>query len=581
MLKITDSFEEVWLIDTEYVSLPGERPDPVCLVAWELRSGRKLRLWKDRLGPVPPFSTAPECLLVAFYASAEVGFFLANGWPKPTRILDLFVEYRNRHNCLPTITGNNKLIGALAQYGLDTIGASEKQEMIDLIQHGEPWSNEEQTAILDYCESDVAALSRLLPIMLSYIDLPRAIHRGRYMAADASIMFTGTPIDVELLNRVIAKWPSIIDKLIAKVDSKYGCYDGRSFRRERFRKWLNSNGLWWPEENGQLLLNARTFHEMVRIHPQVSELRELMDSVSKMRLNSLTVGSDGFNRRMLSAFGQKASRNSPSNAKFIFGPSCWMRGLIKPFEGWAVAYLDWEQQEFGIAAALSNDRNMIDDYNSGDAYLGFAKRAKAIPSDGTKKTHRKIRDLYKTCVLGIGYGMEERSLARRIDKHLLVARELLQQHHYIYRQYWAWVDNRVKRAMWEGSSQTVFGWTYNIDPRMTDRQLKGKRLRSLQNFPMQAHGAEILRLAICYAVEAGLLVCAPVHDAVLIMAPLDRIDADAAQMSYFMEKASEVVLQRLKLRTEGHTPDKIIRYPDRYMDEDRGRPFFEEVMRLL
>ena len=52
-------------------------------------------------------------------------------------------------------------------------------------------------------------------------------------------------------------------------------------------------------------------------------------------------------------------------------------------------------------------------------------------------------------------------------------------------------------------------------------------------------------------------------------------------MSYFMEKASEVVLQRLKLRTEGHTPDKIIRYPDRYMDEDRGRPFFEEVISLL
>src|ERR1700722_11676487 len=96
-------------------------------------------------------------------------------------------------------------------------------------------------------------------------------------------------------------------------------------------------------ENGQLLLNARTFHEMVRIHPQVSELRELMDSVSKMRLNSLTVGSDGFNRCMLSAFGQKASRNSPSNAKFIFGPSCWMRGLIKPH----LLYAEWNRPKDG------------------------------------------------------------------------------------------------------------------------------------------------------------------------------------------------------------------------------------------
>jgi hypothetical protein len=58
-----------------------------------------------------------------------------------------------------------------------------------------------------------------------------------------------------------------------------------------------------------------------------------------------------------------------------------------------------------------------------------------------------------------------------------------------------------------------------------------------------------------------------------------------------MEKASEVVLERIKsrdrplvtavARIEGHTPDKIIRYPNRYMDEDRGRAFFEEVVSLL
>ncbi len=52
MFKISENFREVWLLDTEYVSLPGERPDPVCLVAWELRSGRKLQLRKDQLGPV-------------------------------------------------------------------------------------------------------------------------------------------------------------------------------------------------------------------------------------------------------------------------------------------------------------------------------------------------------------------------------------------------------------------------------------------------------------------------------------------------------------------------------------------------
>ena len=54
-----------------------------------------------------------------------------------------------------------------------------------LVLRGGPWSADERAAILSYCESDVAALVRLLPAMLSTIDLPRALLRGRYMTAAA------------------------------------------------------------------------------------------------------------------------------------------------------------------------------------------------------------------------------------------------------------------------------------------------------------------------------------------------------------------------------------------------------------
>jgi hypothetical protein len=58
------------------------------------------------------------------------------------------------------------------------------------------------------------------------------------------------------------------------------------------------------------------------------------------------------NRTLLSAFRARSGRNAPSNSKFIFGPSVWLRGLIKPAPGYALAYVDWQQQEFGIAAAF-------------------------------------------------------------------------------------------------------------------------------------------------------------------------------------------------------------------------------------
>ena len=50
---------------------------------------------------------------------------------------------------------------------------------------GGPWSDDERKAMLDYCQEDVESLARLLPAMLPRIDLPRALLRGRYMAASS------------------------------------------------------------------------------------------------------------------------------------------------------------------------------------------------------------------------------------------------------------------------------------------------------------------------------------------------------------------------------------------------------------
>jgi hypothetical protein len=70
------------------------------------------------------------------------------------------------------------------------------------------------------------------------------------------------------------------------------------------------------------------------------------------------------------------------------------------------------------------------------------------------------------------------------------------------------------------------------------------------------------RLTCIFGTEAGIQICAPIHDAVLFIAPLDQLDAHIVAMQRFMEKASEYVLDGFKLRTES----QIIRYPDRYMN---------------
>ena len=566
----------------EEASRSGERPRPVCMVAKELRSRQVWRIWRDEFQSRPPFPIGPDSLFIAYYASAELGCFRALGWPKPANIVDLFVEFRDRTNGLTTPAGAG-LIGALTYFGLDAIGATEKDDMRALILRGGPWSSSERESILDYCATDIDALERLLPAMLPRIDLPRALLRGRYMAAAAAMEFAGTPIDTAMLQLLREHWDHIKDDLIRAIDADFGVFDRRSFRAERWAAYLVKPGIPWPLlESGALDLSDSAFRQMAKAYPAISPMRELRSALSDLRLNDLAVGADGRNRTILSAFRSRTGRNQPSNTKFIFGPSVWLRGLIMPPPGYGVAYVDWAQQEFGIAAALSGDLAMQEAYRSGDPYLAFAKQAGAVPPDATKKTHGPTRELFKQCVLAVQYGMGAESLACRIGQPPVVARDLLRAHHETYRSFWRRSDASLDHAMLADELHTVFGWHIHVG--------ENPNPRSLRNFPMQANGAEMLRLACCLATERGIEICAPVHDAVLICAPLDRLESDIAKMRAAMAEASRIVLSGFELGTD--CPDEydehgkpieyppIIRHPRRYMD-GRGVAMWDQVVSLI
>jgi hypothetical protein len=342
------------------------------------------------------------------------------------------------------------------------------------------------------------------------------------------------------------------------------------FSAERWAAYLARKGIPWPRlESGALALDDDTFREMARAYPaELGPIRELRHALGQLRLHELAVGSDGRNRCLLSAFRARTGRNAPSNSRFIFGPSTWLRGLIRPGPGRAVAYVDWEQQEFGIAAALSGDRAMMEAYRTGDPYLAFAKQAGAVPPDATKETHDPTRRVFKICALAVQYGMGETSLAQRIGQCPARARELLALHRQTYPAYWRWSEGAVNHAMLLGELHTVFGWRVRVGP--------DANARSLANFPMQANGAEMLRLACCLATERGIWVCAPVHDALLVEGGAGEIADVVAATQGAMREASETVLTGFALRTDA----RIVRYPDRYMD-DRGEEMWKRVWGIV
>lgn len=405
--------------------------------------------------------------------------------------------------------------------------------------------------------------------MKNKIKIAHAIQRGRYMAAAAKIELTGIPIDVESLSKLRDQWDVIQAQLIERIDADFGVFEGTTFKSDRWAKWLIENGIPWPRlSSGSLAMDDDTFREMARAYPKVSPIRELRVSLSQMRLLDLAVGKDGRNRVMLSAFRAKTGRNQPSNSKFIFGPAVWLRNLIKPSYGRGLAYLDWSQQEFGIAAALSRDENMIEAYLSGDPYLAFAVQSGAVPADATKASHGAVREQFKACVLAVQYGMGAESLALRIGQTVSRARDLLRKHQDTYRTFWRWSDAVVDHAMLNLSLPTVFGWTVNVGT--------NTNARALRNFPMQANGAEMLRHACCMAIERGVKICAPVHDAILIEANEDELERHIEIAKQAMSDASSLVLDGFRLRSD----EKVVVYPDRYEDE-RGKEMWDAVISLL
>ena len=96
-----------------------------------------------------------------------------------------------------------------------------------------------------------------------------------------------------------------------------------------------------------------------------------------------------------------------------------------------------------------------------------------------------------------------------------------------------------------------------------------------KNFKGQAGGADLLRLGVCFAVEDGLTICAPVHDAVLAECAESEIDETEVRLRAAMNRATKLVLGK-----DAVIPIVTKPFLDRFEDGD-GLPMFQRVMRQL
>jgi hypothetical protein len=546
---------KVWSTDYEFSTDSDLNPIPICMVAREVNSGELVRIW---LWDDPPADCPLDLegsLYVAYNASAEMRCHQTLGWKKPPSILDLYAEFCAEK--AGKTDQQKRLLDACRCYGIATIADEEKKDMQNLCTRGGPYTEGEKAAILDYCQSDVDVTAELLRKMWPTIDFKNALWRGDYSWAVAAIERAGIPIDMERHEFLTGVWDEIKADLIRVFDADYGVYIGETFKEDKFAAWVQKQGFTWPrQENGKLCLKERTFSDMAKQHSIVRPLHELRKTVSGLRIADLPIGADGRNRYSVMPYVAKTGRNQPKGREFIFAGAKWPRFLIKPEPGRSLAYIDWCAQEFGIAAYVSGDKNMIASYCEPDPHIAFAKFAGAVPEWATKESHPAERKAYKVANLGILMGMGVTGLAARLGGDGYLAAKIIGDHRRAYPTYRQWSEDNVNHYLLKNTLVGRMGWPLHYGCET--------KSRTARNFKLQANGAEMMRLAAIAIAAKGITIHAIVHDAFLIGAATGEIREAVASVQKSMAEASAVITGGYPLKTDA----QIFSYPGRFEEED-------------
>lgn len=579
-----------YAVDYEYIPQDDGDLKIVCGVAKNLFSGATERRWRDEMGRAPFFDCGPNAVLVAHNAQAEIEAHLALGWSLPCNVICTFAEHMLDTNGADVPVPYNARGSLLAALKCNNIAArqdTEKRNTVQRILKGPPYSEQEKSNILAYCEQDVDDVSVLFSHLWErgsrdnphYLD--QALLRGEYSKSMGIMTRVGMPVNVPLHDTIVTNWPLIRNALLESV-GHYGIFDKNgTFKHERFATVIDALGasdIWPRTAGGQYSTQAKDFRRMTAIYPQMETFRTVYEAIaSSSKLSPFPICSDGRvrlgrrefgNKRLgfvgedtasvgFGAYRSKTSRSQPRAIEFLPAAASWWRTLVTPSTGKVIGYFDYKSQEYGVAAHLSNDKHMIADYASGEVYLPLGIRSGLIPSDATKATHSELRDrVLKPVLLGLQYGRQPAGIATAIgggnpttyrdDLHL--AERIHSTHKETHATFWGWVEGVAQNAYLTGRIETQMGWRMLVGDPLTRVRENGRwceygtKPLTLLNWKMQATGADIIRLACSALTAAGVEVICPVHDAILFMADISSYEDVGNFVAHTMERAAITIL---------------------------------------
>lgn len=172
-----------------------------------------------------------------------------------------------------------------------------------------------------------------------------------------------------------------------------------------------------------------------------------------------------------------------------------IRKAFIPDDGCLFFSADYSQIELRIMAHLSEDKNMIDAFNSG--YDIHAATAAKVYKKQIEEVSREERSKAKTANFGIIYGISVFGLAERMNVPRSEAKELIDGYFETYENVKAYMEKSKELAREKGYIETIFNRKrYLPDINSRNAVVRGYAERNAINAPIQGSAADIIKVAM-------------------------------------------------------------------------------------
>ena len=551
--QLCKDFEFIVAWDTEFkgdIKDAGELNDPVCSVFKELKSGTITKHFGKTLDALPYPSN--KTLYIAHHVGAEAHTCLSYGLKLPKYWWDTMEEDKKLN--FGKVNGHS-LLACCKRYGIQTISADLKKYFIhELILPNDDYTESQRSKILDYCLSDVIANEELFYAQIKELEkvkrheapgtlIHQAIFAGAAKAATAKVEFDGIPVNTELLATIQENFPAIKEKMIAELNAELDVFENGVMKDEKFYEMVKRNDLLsvWPvTKTGKLKTDEATL-EIFRKNCSDIEKYYLADQfISSQKLKGYVVGPDGRARTDYRMYGLKTGRTNPSTSRHPFNAPKCMRNLVRADADKICVNFDYRSQEIFIAAYLSGDPQLIAAVEDGDPYIYTARLVKAVPQGATKKSNPVERNNYKTTLLACLYRQGPKNMSTRMGINIDYGTDYQVKIKNTYQEYFIFIKKLVDKTLIKGFCSTKYGFRYYLKPGADYNP------RTFYNFPIQAHGSEMLRLALVNLVEAGIEVNALIHDGIIVHLDRKKFRKQFIKTKKILEDASRKILNQTK-----------------------------------